>query len=250
MQFLFQLPDGLVSRSFFAAAGVAVLFAVGVAGCDATVDTEDGGGEGECCLMDPQCPEGTLEVSECLTSACSSVEACCTQKLCEPAASCTAEPSCEPFEVEVATCEGSTGISCREVTDCGSTIFCEEPEFCTAVPVCDKGDEEVPGCPNDGSPCYQVELCGSVISCVDNGLPHGCPETPPTQGQFCESFGQVCNYPIDEVGCYDSWTCADQFAGRDGFDDPGIGAGGGSGAPRPSTTWQPLGTVCEPSPGN
>lgn len=250
MQFLFEFSTGSVTRSFFAAVGVAVLVAGGAAGCDSQVEVEDGGagGGGECCLMDPQCPEGTLEVSECLTNACSSVEACCTQKLCEPAATCTAEPVCEPFEVEVSTCEGSTGISCRAVTDCGSTIFCEEPEFCTAVPVCDEGDEQVPACPNDGSPCYQIELCGSVISCIDNGLPHGCPETPPTLGQYCDIIGLTCNYPIDG-DCYDSWTCADQFAGSDGF-DAGIGAGGGSGAPQPSSTWQSLGTVCEVSPGN
>lgn len=243
MQFLFELSAGSASRSLVAAAAVAVL----LAGCEATVDTEDGGGEGACCEMAPQCPAGTLEVSQCLTEACSAVEACCSQILCEPEETCTAIPECEPYEVGVTTCEGSTGINCREVTDCGSTIFCEEPEFCTAVPTCDEGDQEVPGCPNDGSPCYQVELCGSVISCVDNGLAHGCPVTPPVAGQVCDSFGLVCNYPINDSGdCYDSWQCTDAFSAF----DAGIGAGGGSGAPEPSTTWQSLGTVCEASPGN
>ncbi len=216
------------------------------AGCDSNVTVEDGGAGGgtECCLAEPQCPDGTLEVSECITNACTAVEACCSSKLCEPEATCTALPSCEPYEIEVATCEGSTGISCRAVTDCGTTIFCEEPEFCTAVPLCDQGDVEQPGgvCPADVS-CYQVELCGSVITCVDNGLPHGCPETPPAAGQYCEIVGLTCDYPINGGDCYDSWTCADAFAGS-GSSDAGIGAGGGSEAPPPSTTWQPLGTYC------
>ncbi|MBL8740769.1 MAG: hypothetical protein JNK04_06740 [Myxococcales bacterium] len=226
-----------------ASAGITALVAIGATGCESTIDIQGGGGQGECCLAEPECPAGTLEVSQCLSDACQIVEACCSSKLCEPASSCTAEPQCESFEVEVATCEGSTGISCRAVTDCGSTIFCEEPEFCTAVPVCDEGDEEQPSgvCPDDGA-CYQVELCGSVITCADYGLPHGCPPIPPVVGQTCDVIGLICDYPINGGDCYDSWTCVDSFAAEPA--DAGIGAGGGSGAPQPSSTWEPLGTVC------
>src|SRR5687768_221346 len=116
--------------SFFASSAAAVLVALSFAACDSEVDTEDG----ECCLMDPQCPSGTEEVDSCSTSECITVEACCTEKLCEPVVNCTAEPTCQPGETEVATCEGSTAFECHAVEECGQTTFCETPPPCTALP--------------------------------------------------------------------------------------------------------------------
>jgi hypothetical protein len=243
MQFLLLRAARSASRSFFAAASVAVLVAVGVAGCDSKVDVEDGGGEGECCLMDPQCPAGSEEVDACSTGDCFTVEACCTEKLCEPGGTCAKAASCEPYEQQVATCEGSTAFNCRTVTECGATIFCEEPEFCAAVPSCDDGDEEQPNgiCPEDIG-CYQVELCGNVILCADFGLAHGCPSSPPAAFDSCATLGLVCDYPIND--CIESWVCADPAPpGEPGDFDQN--EGGSSGAPPPQPyVWQSNGTAC------
>lgn len=208
------------------------------AGCESNVDVEDGGAGGgiACCEMEPQCPAGTLEVSECITSACSSVEACCTEKLCEPAGTCTAVPTCDPSEIEVATCEGS-GVDCHSVTECGATIFCAQ-ESCGAVPQCDEGDEQQSaGCPLDAA-CYEVAICGAVILCLDNGQTHGCPDTAPVQSEPCPVQGAVCSYPLEtDPSCTETWTCTDEVT-------PPGGAPGGSGAPDISITWQPMGIVC------
>jgi hypothetical protein len=153
---------------------------------------------------------------------------------------CADFASCEPYEIEVETCEGSTAVSCRSLTTCEGTIFCEEPATCTAVPSCDEGDDEVPACPNDGSPCYQVELCGTVISCVDNGLAHGCPETPPAELDPCTDLGLVCDYPLNN-GCYESWTCIDPAVGPG---TPGGDFGGRDQEAPPPYNWHLQGTVC------
>ncbi len=241
MQFLRELQVGPIRRSLFAvAAGGAALLSIFSAGCESSVDVEDGGAGGgvACCEMDPQCPEGTLEVSECLTSECSSVEACCTEKLCEPAGTCTAVPTCELYETEVATCEGSTAPECRSLTECGSTIYCAAEDPCGAVPQCDEGDEQQNGeCPQDAA-CYQVEICGAVVTCMDNGQTHGCPDTAPVQSEPCAVQGVVCSYPLEsDPSCTENWTCTDEVA-------PPGGTPGGSGAPDISITWQPLGIVC------
>jgi hypothetical protein len=214
MRTFFKLPVGLFLMAL-------------AAGCENTVQVEDGGGG----------PGGGSG----------------GQPPCEDEDCCLALPSCASYEVEVATCDGSTALSCRAETLCGSTIFCEEYETCTAVPVCDGGDTEVPACPNDGSPCYQVELCGGVISCVDNGLAHGCPAVPPTDFEPCVDLGLVCDYPLNN-GCYDSWSCQDPFVDGDGAPPPDgdFDGAGGSGAQEPVQPyeWHSQGTFCdEPAPG-
>lgn len=209
MRLSFLLPTGFV----------ALLVAFGGAGCENTVEVEDGGGG-----VGGGAGGGA-----------------------GGAPPCAAWPSCEPYEVEVVTCDGSVALNCRSVTVCGETIFCEEPVTCTAVPSCDEGDEQVPACPNDGSPCYQVELCGTVISCVDNGLAHGCPPSPPAELDPCTELGLVCDYPLNN-GCYDSWTCVDPALGGNGT--PGGDFGGrDQEAPPPPYNWHLQGTVCTDGAG-
>lgn len=218
--------------SFLASSTVAVLFASSFAAC------EDGGLDGECCLAEPMCPENTEEVDACETEECVTVEACCTEKLCEPILdNCAAFPTCEGSEVEVSTCENSQGINCHPVSLCGSTIFCEEQPPCEAVPVCDEGDVEQPSgvCPEDAS-CYTAELCGSSVFCLDNGLAHGCPEVPPTQGEPCPQE-VTCEYPAG-VDCYEIWQCGEPPTTR---------------APQPALQaleWSSSGTVCAEEEGS
>lgn len=212
--------------SFLATSAVAALVVSTFAACD-------GGLDGECCLAEPMCPDNAEEVDTCVTDQCFTVEACCTEKLCEPIANCDAAPVCNDGEVEVATCEGSAAPDCHSVSICGTTIFCESAPPCEAIPTCDEGDVEQPSseCPLDAS-CYAVELCGSTVFCLDNGLAHGCPETPPAQGEPC-AIEVTCEYPV-EGGCYDIWQC---------------GAPALQAAPPPEPAlqaleWQSVGTAC------
>jgi hypothetical protein len=229
-----EMQSRLRLGSFFPALAVVLV----VAGCGSDVQVDDDG-EGGAGGSSP-CPADMFEVDECAISDCIVVDGA----LCK----CTVFATCESYESEVATCDGSTALSCRSVTACGETVFCEEYETCTAVPTCDPGDDEVPGCPNDGSPCYQAELCGSVISCVDNGLAHGCPATPPLPDESCTELDKVCEYPAGP-GCFDIYTCVDPFL--DGSSPPPpndpIPGGGGSGADAPVApyVWQSQGTACK-----
>ncbi len=224
------LRFGRLSRvSFIVSSAVLALFAFSSAACDESLDAE-------CCLAEPVCPDNAMEVDACVTGECFTVEACCTEKLCEPIANCDAVPVCEDYETEVPTCDGSTAFDCHSVSVCGSTVFCESPPPCEAVPTCDEGDVEQPSgvCPQDAS-CYTAELCGTSVFCLDNGLAHGCPEVPPAQGEPC-SIEVTCEYPV-EGDCYDVWTC---------------GAPPAFPAPEPAfqaLEWQPGGTICPEPPG-
>lgn len=209
---LLSLSIGPARRAIFFTS--ALLLAMSSAGCENTVEVEGGGGAGGGIICDDE--EG------------------CT---------CDGLPVCEVYEIEVETCAGSVALSCREVSVCGQSIFCEEPETCTAVPVCDEGDDEVPACPNDGSPCYQVELCGGVISCIDNGLPHGCPPTPPASQEACTDLDLVCNYPL-ENGCFESWSCIDPNAAPPPGGAPDGGGEGAADEPIAPYVWQLNGTAC------
>lgn len=164
---------------------------------------EDGEGGESCCTMDPQCPTGAVQVASCGSADCFSVEACCTEILCEPEPECRGLPSCEGYEEQVDSCESS--IECRPVSMCGVTIYCNAEEFCGAVPTCDPDDEEVPVCPLDAS-CYDVTMCGATITCFDHALQHGCPDSMPAEGQPCADPGHWCDYPLTD-GCFESWNC-------------------------------------------
>jgi len=212
---------------FSLAASATVLGALGFAGCDDSPDVDDG----ECCLADPQCPAGAREVEACLTDECFTVQACCSEKVCEPEESCAL--SCDASEIEVPSCDGAP-FGCRSVELCGATLFCQTPDFCTAVPNCDDGDVEQPSgsCPDDAV-CYQVDQCGSTVLCSDNGLPHGCPEMPPVVGEPCMQVVS-CAYPVKGSDCVETWNCTDSSMLR----PPPIPCGGGF-------SWQLVGNSCD-----
>jgi len=234
MTSIISSSSGRHFKHFFSAALAGAVSLSAFAGCDSNVSIDD---DGNCCLMDPQCPEGFSEVDACSTGDCVEVEACCTQKLCEPG-TCTEAPACDSFETQVDSCEGFGVIDCHSVTACGATIFCSAEEFCGAAATCDEGDvEQTSGvCPDDAV-CYPVEICGSTILCADNGLPHGCPPSPPVQGEPCSDQGLVCDYPINFGECLESWSCLDPFVD------------GGNPEPVQPLEWTLLGTACEETNG-
>lgn len=176
-------------------------------GCETTIIApDDSDGDTECCLAEPVCPEGTVQVDACPNgSSCFTEEACCSEILCQTL-DCRAVPTCEGYETQVETCEGLNGSECRSVSLCGTTIFCAAEEFCNGYPSCDEGDPEVTGCLEDAS-CYTAELCGTTILCQDTALPqHGCPPEAPFDGEPCNEEGRFCDYPSGE-NCFDSWQC-------------------------------------------
>lgn len=99
---------------------------------------------------------------------------------------------------------------CYEIDLCGGgTLLCREVEDkCAAWPSCDDDDIEVGECPSDAS-CYEASLCGWTTLCLDQGLPHGCPTSEPTEGNACdpEIVGQLCDY-YDDVGCFSTYECS------------------------------------------
>lgn len=186
-----------------ALAGALSLSVASLVGCESQVEVADGGA---CCEAAPACPEGAIEVAACATADCFSVEACCSEILCEPGAQCTLAPACDGYETQVESCEGLTTTDCHSVSACGVTIFCSAEEFCPGVAMCDAGDDEVGECPADGA-CYTAELCGESVLCWDVGLAHGCPETIPASGSVCSDYELLCDYPINGGDCFESWQC-------------------------------------------
>lgn len=184
------------------------LAAVLFGGCETTIIADGDDDDPQCCLAEPVCPEGSVQVEACPNGGnCFSEEACCSEILCQVLdQNCGAVPVCEPYETQVESCDGLSGMECRSVTLCGSTIYCAAEVFCDGYPTCDPGDEEVADCLEQES-CYVAERCGASILCRDAALPqHGCPPDMPVEGDPCTDEGRFCDYPTGD-DCFDSWLC-------------------------------------------
>lgn len=223
MRQFFSVVARIVKHSLSAGSCIAVLFAIGGAGCDEAQQPD-------CCATDPVCPEGSTAVSECPTGDCVTVTACCSSLLCRSEPSCV--PVCPAGEAEVESCDGSND-SCRELQVCGQPISCEQPAFCTAVPSCDEADDELPddACPS-GELCYQVELCGITVSCVDNGQTHGCPDTVPVESEPCP-IAVTCEHAAEAGACLETWSCMEAPTARAPIPDGGL------------IRWHLIATTCE-----
>jgi hypothetical protein len=178
---------------------VVVLAAAWNAGCEREA-------EPTCCEEIASCPEGSREVEACETGACFTAAVCCSFKRCEPDAGCVV--ACPPGESQVASCEDSTGTDCHTVQQCDVPIQCEKPALCTALPECDEGDEARADelCAEGEALCYEVERCGVVIACTDNGVIHGCLDAAPAEGDVCD-LPVTCEYSVKGSDCVEVWQC-------------------------------------------
>lgn len=118
---------------------------------------------------------------------------------------CDAYPVCPSGSVEVGSCPDDT---CTEQEACCTTILCHPEGQCLGYPSCDPGDTEVMQCIPD-VPCYTASLCGTTISCSDDGLPqHGCPQDEPVDEIACDESVDTlfCDYDTGG-GCFSSYMC-------------------------------------------
>jgi len=171
--------------------------------CVSSVDFADDCEAAPSCGLDAEVQACPADVT------CYEVSECGTTLLCAPVADqCEAYPTCTGGDEEVAVCPDDG--NCYEAEMCGSVITCHSLVQCGAYPSCDPDDIDVTdqGCPLDAS-CYENSICGGTIICQDVGLPHGCPQLEPTEGELCESeqqLGVECTYE-DGEGCFSVLAC-------------------------------------------
>lgn len=153
------------------------------------------------------CLDGELKVASCPAagSCYAALDSCNTNVTCQRQIACEGGlGECSGDDVRVDGCPAGADCYANNCPGANGGTFpttCATKDSCTAKTACDTGDTEAATCPQ-GESCYSATGCTGSITCVDQGLEHGCPSTPPS--------GSQCGFPLPTQCHYDAcsvYTC-------------------------------------------